>query len=80
MVLTCKIKVDIAVVFLAKMAQCKAVLPWWSVKFGEAPRVNNSLLGSKLHIFQTAHIKGVIPERSTRSGLTPLATKYATYK
>lgn len=77
--LTCTIKVDIAVVFLANIAQCKAVFPCAaSVKFGDAPRVNSNRVGSRLLIFQQDHINGVIPPRSSESGLTPRATKYAT--
>lgn len=79
MPLTCNISVEIAEVFLANIAQCNAVLPCVaSVKFGDAPNVNNNLVGSKLHIFQQDHISGVMPPLSGVSGLTPLAIKYAT--
>lgn len=76
MKLTCKIKVDIAVEFLANIAQCKAVFPCaGSVRLKFAPNVNKSLVGSKLKTFQHDHINGVIPPLSTKSGLIPLAIK-----
>lgn len=44
-------RVDIAVLFLAMIAQCKAVLPWrLSVSEWDAPRINSSRVGSKLKI------------------------------
>lgn len=68
-----------AVAFRASMAQCSAVLPCvLSTSLVEAPSVSSSRVGSSVLIFQQHHISGVMPPLSSKSGLTPLAIKYAT--